>query len=367
MRGVGHDSRDLPVDGVLADHADKVRDNVAAGLLPEVLASAGVEDWDAEVARGNRDILEIVLEVANGLCKVRAVEGCRDGKEAVHEAHLAVGVGNAGLVKTSGSLELAELEVETVERHGRASDDKVACAVHQGNSDVPVFRQVLVGGVDVLLNGLAGQITEGKHRSGSTLALVDRVLQDIGREGSARVGLLAAKTNPEEDAERVSRRLVESLKVLGSGNGSCGDHTLRVTGGTREALPDVAGVGAQHSAHDEVVCELGQTNEWETHWGGNQVFGVWLRILVVQPAHNIEALGVKLLSLGVSRQLLQVCCGGCDEVLDESRVCGVDLAELIKVLLDVALATEDGVDVGILVGGLAQQSRLVCLDRATGC
>ena len=62
-----------------------------------------------------------------------------------------------------------------------------------------------------------------------------------------------------------------------------------------------------------------------------------------------------------------MCGSGCDEVLDKSRVCGVDLAELIKVFLDVALTTKDGVNVCILVCGLAQQSRLVCLDRATDC
>ncbi|KAH0356649.1 beta subunit of fatty acid synthase, partial [Aureobasidium melanogenum] len=72
-------------------------------------------------------------------------------------------------------------------------------------------------------------------------------------------------------------------------------------------------------------------------------FNVRFSILVVQPAHDIQALGVELLDLGLSRQSLQVR-SGC-------------------VLLDVALATEHCVDEGVLVRGLAQQSRLMGLDR----
>jgi hypothetical protein len=105
----------MPVHRIRADHADKVGHNVTAGLLPKILTGACVEDRDAKVAGGNVDIGEILLEVLDRLCEVRAVEWCSNGKEAVDKADLAVGIGNACLVKTSGRLELAELKVQTVE------------------------------------------------------------------------------------------------------------------------------------------------------------------------------------------------------------------------------------------------------------
>ncbi|KAI7277043.1 hypothetical protein KC335_g89 [Hortaea werneckii] len=94
-----------------------------------------------------------------------------------------------------------------------------------------------------------------------------------------------------------------------------------------------------------------------------RIVGVWLGLAVVQPSHHVKTFGVELLSPGISRQGLQQRRSRGDEVLNKRWVRSVNLSELVEVLLDVALASKNRVDVGILIRSLAQQSRLY--DRAT--
>ena len=229
-----------------------------------------------------------------------------------------------------------------------------------------IFRQVLVGGIDVAPNGTLGEIPDGQHGSGCTLTVLDRVLQHGGSDGGPGVGLLAAKADPEEGCQGILDGFVEGVPGRGRGNGGGRDDTLRMTGGTVESFQHLAGFAAQDLAGNHEVGELHQTNERKAHGGGDQVVGVGLRIAVLEPADDIQALGVQLTGLGVMGERLQQVGGGMDQILDERGVGGINLVQFIKVLLDVALTTKDRVDTGLFLRGSTEEGRVVGFGSTAG-
>ena len=60
-----------------------------------------------------------------------------------------------------------------------------------------VLGQMLVGGIDVLLNGGEREVADRQHGSRRSLAILNRVLKNGRGDRGAGVGLLTAQTNPE--------------------------------------------------------------------------------------------------------------------------------------------------------------------------
>jgi hypothetical protein len=105
----------LPVDGIMGDEAYKSRDDIPGNLFPNVFASVCVIDGHAQHLAVNLDVLEIILNIRSSSCEILAVERRRDRQESVNEPDLSLREWDARLVKTGGSLNLSELEVETIQ------------------------------------------------------------------------------------------------------------------------------------------------------------------------------------------------------------------------------------------------------------
>ena len=118
---------------------------------------------------------------------------------------------------------------------------------------MPLRWQMLVRRINVLLNRFPGKVADGQHRGGSTLSIVNRVLEHVGRKRGARIGLLAAGSNPEEDFDCLLSSLLESLPVLRLGDGRSRDDTLGMTSYTAQAASKVARVASKNSASNDVV------------------------------------------------------------------------------------------------------------------
>ena len=368
VSGTGEDGGPLPIHGIMGDHADQGGDHVLVGGsgLPEILAGPGPKDWNGEGLGGDLNVFEVFHDAFIGRGQVLAVEGGGDGQEAVDEANLALGVRDPVLVEARGGLDLAQTQVQTIQREGRASDDKVPGAVDQGDGDVTIFGEVLVGGIDVAPDSTLGEIPDGQHGGGCPFTVLDRILQHGGSDGGPGVGLLAAEADPEEGCQGIPDGFVEGVPGRGRGNGGGGDDTLRMTGGTVESFQHLAGLAAQDLAGNHEVGELHQTDEGKAHGGGDQVVGVGLRIAILEPTDDIQALGIQLTGLGVVGERLQQVGGGMNQILDERGVGGIDLAQFIKVLLDVALTTKDRVDTGLFLGGSPEEGRVVGLGSTAG-
>ena len=130
---------------------------------------------------------------------------------------------------------------------------------------------------------------------------------------------------------------------------------------TEEAAQDITRLAAQDFAGNHIVGQLDQTNQWQTHGRGHEIIDIRLCIPVLQPLQDIHALGIELASLGLVRERLEQFGGGRNQFFDERRVRGVNVAQFIKVLLDIALTTEHRVDTRGLVGCRTEQGRIVGL------
>ncbi|ROW05694.1 hypothetical protein VMCG_05231 [Cytospora schulzeri] len=131
MGGVLEDSCLLPVDGVAGDEANQSWHDIAFDLLANVLSGVGIVDRDAKRLGVNLDVLEVFVDHSCRFSQVLAVEGRGDGQETVDESDLSLGVRNSCLVQAGGRLDLSELQVETVQGHGRTRHNHIPGAVDE--------------------------------------------------------------------------------------------------------------------------------------------------------------------------------------------------------------------------------------------
>ena len=96
--------------------------------------------------------------------------------------------------------------------------------------------------------------------------------------------------------------------------------------------------------HDIVVHQLHKTDQGERHGSRNQVSNIRLGIRVPQPAHDIESLGMENRGILGPSMIAQDGSHVLDIILDQGGIGSVDVCELVKVLLDVALSAKDGKD-----------------------
>ncbi|TKW54870.1 hypothetical protein CTA1_24 [Colletotrichum tanaceti] len=345
----------LPVDRVSSDKTDDGGDDVAVARLTKVLSGVRVEHGSAQSLGGDFDVLEILVNQLGRLSKVLAVERRGDGQEAVDKAELALGVRNTVLVQAGRRLDLAELGIQTVQGDWGASNNEVARAVDERNGDVAVGGEVLVGGIDMLLNLGLRKVPNAKHGCGKTFAIVHGLSQHGGCQRRAGEDLLTASTDPEEDGESRGRKLLPRLPRLGGGRDSGKDDALGVTGRSADLVAEQTGVNAEDLAGDLVVSELDKTNQGEADRRRNKVVDVGGLVLALEPSHDVQAFGVELLRLGVLGECLKELGGIKDELANEGLVCLVDLAQLVEVLFDVALTAKDGVNIGGAIIGSAEE------------
>src|SRR5438045_4085515 len=105
------------------------------------------------------------------------------------------------------------------------------------------------------------------------------------------------------------------------------------------------------------MCQLRKPDQWQAHWGRDQVVSVWLRLTVMQPAHDVQAFDIHLLRPWIPSQRLQLLGRACYEIFREGGVCSVSFSQLLKIFLYIALAAKDGVDSGLVVVGSSKESR----------
>ncbi|TFA99144.1 hypothetical protein CCMA1212_009009 [Trichoderma ghanense] len=358
VRSLREDGRLLPVDGIPGDQSNQGGHNVAAALFAEILSGVGVVDGDTQRAGVDADILEILIDDSGSILQILAVERGSDGKEPVGEPNLSLSVRDSGLVQTGRGLDLAELSVQTVQRCGRARNDQVAGAVDEGDADMTVRREILVGGVNVPLNLLLGQVPDAQHRSRETLAVLLRLSKHGRGHGCGRESLLASRADPEENGQDGVGDLAPRLPRVSRRRRSRHDDTLRVTSGSADALSQETRVDAQDLARNLVVRHLDKPNQGEADGSSDEIVDIRSGLGPVKPCQDIQPLGEHLFRAGVVGQSLQLLGSICDELSNKGGVRLVNLAKFLKVLLNVALAAKDGVDLGRVVVRSPQQSRL---------
>src|SRR3569833_2782489 len=362
MRGLGEYRGTLPVDGVPRDQPNQGRDDVAVNLIPDIPTGGGVEYWETQALGAEINMLQVLIDQGRRLGEVLAVERGRDGQEAVDEANFPLGVGYPSLVQAGGRLDLAQLKVQAVQGDGWARDVEVARAVDERDGDVAIGREILVRGIDVLLDLGLGEISDAQHGRRHAFAVVDRVLQHGRRHGRSRERLLATRTNPEEDGQCQLSHLAEPLPRIGGRRHRGQDDALRVTGGTADPLAEDAGMDAEDPTGDSIVRQLDQADQGEADRGGDEIVDIGGSLGVSKPGHDIQPLGKELHRARVLGQALEQLCRRGDEVADKVGILLEELPELLEVLLDVALAPEDAVQARYAFVGSTEEGRLMGPD-----
>lgn len=263
-----------------------------------------------------------------------------DRQEPHSENSLSLRERNLALVETGRGHDLSESGDKTVECLGRGGNDKVGRSVVEGNADLRVGSKVRVDLFDVALERLEAETVDGKHRSGDTFVVLDRVRNDLGVDSEEREALLASETNVKELLHSLEDVLVQARPAVGGSDGDSRDDTLRVTGGTLEPFSHLRWGDVSDSARNDVLRKLGDTNKGKRKGDRGKVLDTRLRRRAVEPREEVEALrivGVAVVVSLVAERDQQV--GNLrDDGSDERRVSIIEQLELAKVVLRKRLA-----------------------------
>ncbi|KAL1981241.1 hypothetical protein VTN96DRAFT_2840 [Rasamsonia emersonii] len=167
----------LPVHRITGDHTDQCWNNILIAQLAQVFTRLGIINRDHQRVGRDLNAFHVFQDVIIGKRQVRAMEWRSDGEESVDKADLPLGERNTSLVQASRSLDLTKAKVETIERNGRSSDDKVPGTVDKRYRNMPVSRQMLVRRIDVLLNRCSWEISYRQHGSRDPFSIFSRVLE----------------------------------------------------------------------------------------------------------------------------------------------------------------------------------------------
>lgn len=258
--------------------------------------------------------------------------GNADDEEPSGEDRLSLRVGYLALVESGGGLDLSETGGETVEGSRRAGDDEVSRSVMEGDLELRVRGQVGVRLSDVALERLEGETGDGQHGHGCSLAVLDGVLDDRRLDGEDGEGLLTSKTDVEEELERLEGVGGEVVVRVGRGDADGRDDTLRVTGRSLDEISELSGRLVGNVAGDEVLDELGETNEGKRERDGGEVGDRWPRCRSAEPSVRVEPVGVERVSGlgGLGRQRDEDLLGGLGQETSDVRV--VDVEEVLELI-----------------------------------
>lgn len=220
------------------------------------------------------------------------------------------------LVLACGSATLAKAIGESDKVLGVPGDDERPRAVVQADGDGGRFTSCSDEAVDfsdLLLELGELKAGHGEHGARDAFAVLDRRRGEGGAEGEGREDEGALEADLEEDGETMEGLLVEGLPRVGSGGGSGGrgrvvpcddagrDDSLRVSSRTLESGSEFLGPEVRTLAVNDVLGELGESDEGEGDGARGEVGDGGASSRVGEPEEGIEGVGV---------QLGRVLCGG---------------------------------------------------------
>lgn len=206
-----------------------------------------------------------------------------DRQEPHSENSLSLREWDLALVKTGRCHDLSESGDKTVKSLGRGGNDKVGRSVVEGNADLRVGSKVGVDLFDVAVERLEAKAVDGKHGSGGTFVVLDRVRNDLGVDRDKREALLASETDVKQLLHSLEDVLVQARPAVGRSDGDGRDDTLRVTSGTLEPFSHLRRGDVSDSARNNVLRKLGDTNEGKRKGDRGKVFDTRLRRRAIEP------------------------------------------------------------------------------------
>jgi len=237
------------------------------------LTRLGVEETQLDLARLPQFLsLEVLLDqLLRSALQVRAVVRNVDGHEPVGEYHLSLAERNLALIETSGGLDRSKGTGEAVQSLGGTNNDIVSRSVVERNVDLRVLREVLVGLLDLNLEVGQSHSVDDHHVGGNTFTVLLGILDQLGLERDKREKLLSSKTEVEELSEGLEGVDVERIKRVRAGDRDGGDDSLRVTGSTLEPAPHFTGSQVRDLACDQVLHQLGESDQGHGEGNGSKV------------------------------------------------------------------------------------------------
>lgn len=228
-------------------------------------------------------LAQVLLNFLGSTLKVVAVVRNVDGQESHSENGLSLGERNLALIETGRRHDLSESGDKAVKRLGRGSNNKVGRSIVEGNANLRVGRKVRVDLFDVALERLDAKTVNGKHGSGDTFVVLDRVRNNLRVDRKKRETLLASETNVKELLHCLEDVLVQAGPGARGRDGDSRNDTLRVTSGTLEPFSHLRRGEVSDSARNNVLRKLGDTNKGKRKGDRGKILDTRSRRRTVEP------------------------------------------------------------------------------------